>query len=148
MQIYKANEKLDGFKLLMNWNQEELEQWALAQRQKEEDNQALEKYRHQDAAKVKELQLALEKMSRAVLNKKGDLEAEVSESERVRGWTMYVERLDFLTTARSCTPVQWNWEGQGNARGSGGNAGCSCPRTTCHMVFMFCCIAHASFLRM
>jgi hypothetical protein len=51
-QIYKANEKLDGFKLLMNWNQEELEQWALAQRQKEEDNAALEKYRHQDAAKV------------------------------------------------------------------------------------------------
>ena len=31
----------------MNWNQEELEQWALAQRQKEEDNAALEKYKHQ-----------------------------------------------------------------------------------------------------
>lgn len=33
------------FKLLMNWNQEELEQWSLAQQQKEEDNQALDKYR-------------------------------------------------------------------------------------------------------
>jgi hypothetical protein len=33
------------FKLLMNWNQEELDQWALAQQQKEEDNQALDKYR-------------------------------------------------------------------------------------------------------
>lgn len=51
-QIFRANEKLDGFKLLMNWNQEELEQWALAERQKEEDNAALEKYRHADAAKV------------------------------------------------------------------------------------------------
>eukprot|EP00967_Tisochrysis_lutea_P082031 scaffold113534_cov20-Tisochrysis_lutea.AAC.1 len=50
--VYKANEKLDGFKLLMNWNQEEMEQWALAQRQKEEDNAALDKYKKQDAAKV------------------------------------------------------------------------------------------------
>ena len=50
--VYKANEKLDGFKLLMNWNQEEMEQWALAQRQKEEDNTALDKYKKQDAAKV------------------------------------------------------------------------------------------------
>ena len=46
-QIYKGSEKMDQFKILMNWNQEELEQWALAQRQKEEDNTALEKYKHQ-----------------------------------------------------------------------------------------------------
>lgn len=43
--IFKGSEKLDQFKLLMNWNQEELDQWAVAQKQKEEDNQALEKYR-------------------------------------------------------------------------------------------------------
>lgn len=43
--IFKGSEKLDQFKLLMNWNQEELDQWALAQQQKEEDNQALHKYR-------------------------------------------------------------------------------------------------------
>jgi chromosome segregation ATPase len=30
--IFKANEKMDQFKLEMNWNQEELEQWALAAR--------------------------------------------------------------------------------------------------------------------
>ena len=29
------------FKLEMNWNQEELEQWAIAARQKEEDFQCL-----------------------------------------------------------------------------------------------------------
>lgn len=52
-QVFKHNEKLDGYKLLMNWNEEEMEQWALAQRQKEEDNSALEKYKHQDAAKVR-----------------------------------------------------------------------------------------------
>lgn len=80
-QIYKATEKMDQFKLLMNWNQEEIEQWALAQRQKEEDNAAMEKYRHQDAAKMKELTLALEKMSKAVVDKKSDLEAEVMETQ-------------------------------------------------------------------
>jgi len=79
--VYKANEKLDGFKLLMNWNQEEMEQWALAQRQKEEDNAALDKYKKQDAAKVKELQQMLEKMSRAVVAKKADLEDEVVETQ-------------------------------------------------------------------
>lgn len=36
--VHRGNERLDQFKLLMNWNQEELEQWALASRQKEEDN--------------------------------------------------------------------------------------------------------------
>ncbi|KAF5827559.1 coiled-coil domain-containing protein 39 [Dunaliella salina] len=79
--VYKANEKLDGFKLLMNWNQEEMEQWALAQRQKEEDNTAMDKYKKQDAAKVKELQQMLEKMSRAVVAKKADLEDEVVETQ-------------------------------------------------------------------
>ena len=36
---------MDQFKLQMNWNQEELEQWAMASRQKEEDNAVLEKAR-------------------------------------------------------------------------------------------------------
>ena len=45
----------------MNWNQEELEQWALAARQKEEDNLTLEKYRRADEAKIKELTLQIEK---------------------------------------------------------------------------------------
>ena len=55
--IFKANERMDQFKLEMNWNQEELEQWALAARQKEEDNLTLEKFRRADEAKIKELTL-------------------------------------------------------------------------------------------
>ena len=41
--IFKGNERLDEFKLEMNWQQEQLEQWALAARQKEEDEIALER---------------------------------------------------------------------------------------------------------
>merc|ERR1711902_296200 len=36
-ELMRGNEKLDQFKLEMNWNQEELEQWAIAARQKEDD---------------------------------------------------------------------------------------------------------------
>eukprot|EP00435_Cladocopium_sp_Y103_P019494 s3290_g4.t1 len=43
-ELMRGNEKLDQFKLEMNWNQEELEQWAIAARQKEEDELTLEKY--------------------------------------------------------------------------------------------------------
>jgi len=47
-ELLRGNEKLDQFKLEMNWNQEELEQWAIAARQKEEDELTLEKYRRAD----------------------------------------------------------------------------------------------------
>ena len=51
-QIFKANEEMDSFKLAMNWNQEEFEQWAIAARQKEEDNLALQKYTRADEVKI------------------------------------------------------------------------------------------------
>jgi hypothetical protein len=62
-QIFRGNEKMDRYKLEMNWNQEELEQWALAVRQKEEDNLTLEKYRRADEVKIKELNLEIEKLT-------------------------------------------------------------------------------------
>ena len=56
--IFSANEGMDRFKLQMNWNQEELEQWALAAKQKEDDNLALQKYTRTDDVKIKELRCA------------------------------------------------------------------------------------------
>lgn len=79
--VYKGNEKMDQFKLLMNWNQEELEQWALAQRQKEEDNEALDKYKHQDEAKMKELLRNVEIINKQVAMKKEELDNEVVETQ-------------------------------------------------------------------
>ena len=63
-QVFGANEKMDGFKLQMNWNQEELEQWALASKQKEEDNLAIEKYTRADEAKINQLALQIEKLTK------------------------------------------------------------------------------------
>ena len=78
--IFKANEKIDKYKLEMNWNQEELEQWALASRQKEEDNLTLEKYKRADEARIKELQLEIEKKALKVSRKMAELEREVTET--------------------------------------------------------------------
>ena len=79
--VFKGNEKMDQFKLQMNWNQEELEQWALAARQKEEDNLALLKYTKADESKMKDLNLQLEKMLSAVQQKRTELESEVTETQ-------------------------------------------------------------------
>lgn len=79
--IFKGTERLDRFKLQMNWNQEELEQWALAARQKEEDNLALEKYTRADEARIKELTLQIEKVTKAVAARRVELDEEVTETQ-------------------------------------------------------------------
>jgi coiled-coil domain-containing protein 39 len=78
--IFRGNERMDAFKLQMNWNQEEMEQWAVAARQKEEDNLALQKYARQDESKIKEMSLAIEKLTRATSTRESELEAEMTET--------------------------------------------------------------------
>uniref|UniRef100_A0A7S4M111 Coiled-coil domain-containing protein 39 n=1 Tax=Guillardia theta TaxID=55529 RepID=A0A7S4M111_GUITH len=79
--IFRGNEKMDQFKIQMNWNQEEIEQWALAAKQKEEDNLALEKYKRADDLKIKEMNLNLEKLTKQVSTKEQELENEVTETQ-------------------------------------------------------------------
>merc|ERR1719407_352495 len=80
-EIFRGNERLDQFKLEMNWNQEELEQWALAARQKEEDEMTLEKYRRADDSKIRELTLTVERLTMDIANQRTELEKEVTETQ-------------------------------------------------------------------
>lgn len=80
-ELMRGNEKLDEFKLEMNWNQEELEQWAIAARQKEEDELTLEKYRRADDSKVRELTLVVEKLTVENMDLKKELENQVTETQ-------------------------------------------------------------------
>ncbi|KAL0481358.1 coiled-coil domain-containing protein [Acrasis kona] len=80
-EIFRANEKMDQFKNQMLFNQEELEQWSLARKQKEDDQLALEKYRRQDETKIKELSLKIEKLSREVEDRKSMLEREITDTQ-------------------------------------------------------------------
>mmetsp|Transcript_129202 Transcript_129202/g.288806 ORF Transcript_129202/g.288806 Transcript_129202/m.288806 type:complete len:900 (+) Transcript_129202:132-2831(+) len=80
-ELMRGNERLDQFKLEMNWNQEELEQWAIAARQKEEDEMTLEKYRRADDSKVRELTLAVEKLTLENTSKRKDLESQITDTQ-------------------------------------------------------------------
>ena len=78
--IYKANEKLDEFKLRMKWNQEELEKWAVAAKQKDEDHMSLEKYSRADEQKIKDLTLQQEQLTRELQEVIARLENELTDS--------------------------------------------------------------------
>lgn len=80
-EIMKGNEKLDQFKLEMNWNQEELEQWAIAARQKEEDELTVEKYKRADDSKIRELTLAIEKLTVENSNLRKQLADQVTDTQ-------------------------------------------------------------------
>lgn len=79
--LFKGNEEMDRFKLQMNWNQDEMEQWAMAAKQKEEDAMALERYRRADESKIKELTLEIEKLTKTLQQHKRTLEDEATETQ-------------------------------------------------------------------
>ena len=72
---------MEQFKLQLEWNQNDLETWALAQKQKEEDNLAMQKYTRADEARIKELTLQIEKLTERVTSTKTNLEDEVTETQ-------------------------------------------------------------------
>lgn len=79
--IAKANEKMDSYKLNMKNILEELEQWALAARQKEDDKLNIEKYYRHDELKIKETMLQIEKLTQEVNTRQHDLEREATETQ-------------------------------------------------------------------
>eukprot|EP00759_Apiculatamorpha_spiralis_P058034 PhF_6_TR894/c0_g1_i1/m.1407 len=76
--IFQGNLRMDEFKAAMNFNQEELEQWDIARRQKEDDCHSLQAYTRSDDIKLKELNLQIEKLSQQVQSKRNELEHEVT----------------------------------------------------------------------
>ena len=66
-QIRATNEESEKLKIALNWNQEELEQWATAASKREENNLALEKYTWFDEIKIKELTLKIESVSKKLV---------------------------------------------------------------------------------
>merc|ERR1719159_2256077 len=107
-EIFRGNEKLDQFKLQMNWNQEELEQWSLAARQKEEDELTLEKYKRADEAKIRELMLAQEQLTMENAKKKEQLEKEVTETQASQiEMDKTAEQFRQLHTDRKSLITQW-----------------------------------------
>mmetsp|Transcript_34211 Transcript_34211/g.88356 ORF Transcript_34211/g.88356 Transcript_34211/m.88356 type:complete len:922 (-) Transcript_34211:296-3061(-) len=107
--IFRGNEKMDHYKVQMNLNQEEIEQWALAAKQKEEDSMALEKYRKADDAKLKDLNLAIEKLAKEVQRKKHELESEITETQAAQ---IELDKTaeDFRSTHKDRQELVRQWE--------------------------------------
>ena len=80
VELRRGNEKLDAHKLRLNWGQAELKQWVTASARKDEDALALEKYKRADEARVRELNLAIERATKTAAEKKEAFEREVSET--------------------------------------------------------------------
>lgn len=79
-QLISAEEELEKLRTDLNWNQEELEQWATAATKKEEENLILQKYASADDLKIKELTLTVEDLTKISVEKKSLLENELTET--------------------------------------------------------------------
>ncbi|EPY28935.1 hypothetical protein AGDE_10208 [Angomonas deanei] len=75
--VFQGNLKIEELKASMDFNQEELEQWDEARRQKEEDELAIAQYSKQDEAKLKQLRLTIDKLVKEVATKQKRLDAEI-----------------------------------------------------------------------
>lgn len=80
-QIKAVEDELEKLRTDLNWNQEELEQWATAATKKEEESLALQKYSLSDELKLKELTLNIEDLTKISVERKAMLENEVTESK-------------------------------------------------------------------
>lgn len=80
-KIFAAKEKIENFRLQMEWNQDQLEQWTESQKQKEDDQLILEKYKRMDDAKVVSMNVQIEKLSSELQLQKQKLEKEITETK-------------------------------------------------------------------
>ena len=65
--VSSNKDRLEQFQKVMDWNEEELQRWAAAAVEKEEDRLALAQYQRQDESKVKDLNTKLERHGKANL---------------------------------------------------------------------------------
>ena len=92
-QIDATKEETDKLKEALNWNQEELEQWAAAAARKEQDNLALQRYARADEATIKELSLSIESLTKQSVEKRSLLDNEARQT------TSYQTELDRIADA-------------------------------------------------
>jgi chromosome segregation ATPase len=88
-RLFQGNLRMDEFKAAMNFNQEELEQWDLARKQKEDDAVVIERYTKADDAKTRDLNFQVEKMSKQVQRERDELEEEITQT---RGAQMELDK--------------------------------------------------------
>lgn len=76
-QMYKGTEKLDSLRAEMNISKKQLDEWLAIQTEKDQDNQAIMAYAEEDEAKIKTLNMQLEKANSEYNKLKSSMDAEV-----------------------------------------------------------------------
>ena len=83
-RIFENSQKIEEVKQQIDWNQQEVDEWLQGARQKEEDRIAMEKYHRADDSKVKELSLAIEKLTSMRSKAESELQKEVTETQALQ----------------------------------------------------------------
>ncbi|PRP87361.1 hypothetical protein PROFUN_01623 [Planoprotostelium fungivorum] len=78
--IVQAQEKFENFRSQLKMGKEQLEQWAIAKKQKEDDTLVMLRYAHSDDIRIKELNMQVSKLTKEAKIAEGRLEAEVTET--------------------------------------------------------------------
>ncbi|KAF4692421.1 hypothetical protein FOZ60_013534 [Perkinsus olseni] len=103
-----AIEKWTSSALSSEWGQEELEQWVIAARQKEEDEMQLEEYRRADDVKVKNLRKELEEVLKRIHDTKQELSDRATETEAMQiEMNKISQQLEQATEARAADLAAW-----------------------------------------
>ncbi|KAF4654319.1 hypothetical protein FOZ61_008338 [Perkinsus olseni] len=106
--IENANTKVDELRTELEWGQEELEQWVIAARQKEEDEMQLEEYRRADDVKVKNLRKELEEVLKRIHDTKQELSDRATETEAMQiEMNKISQQLEQATEARAADLAAW-----------------------------------------
>jgi UDP-glucose:O-linked fucose beta-1,3-glucosyltransferase len=79
-QVFKAQQQIDGIKQKMKWGEKQLQEWLQAAQEREDDADVLQKYTLVDEAKVKELTLAIGKLTDGSQRDQALLDKEVTET--------------------------------------------------------------------
>ncbi|RNC45246.1 coiled-coil domain containing 39 [Trypanosoma cruzi] len=82
--IFQENLRMAELKGAMTFNQEELEQWDIARKQKEADEEAVARYTKDDEVRVRQLNTAVERLEAKLRDRKRQLEEEVMVTRNVQ----------------------------------------------------------------
>eukprot|EP00916_Digyalum_oweni_P019392 GHVL01032253.1.p1 GENE.GHVL01032253.1~~GHVL01032253.1.p1 ORF type:complete len:940 (-),score=187.98 GHVL01032253.1:4497-7316(-) len=79
--VFRGNEKISDFQKKMNWNEEELENWKMHERQRDEDMLAIDKYKKVDDSRIRDMSLSIEKLALECNRKKQETADEVTNTQ-------------------------------------------------------------------
>ena len=108
-KIFEGNQTLEKLKSQINLNQEDMEKWMLAAKQKKEDNLMLEKYKRGDETKVKEIGLEIQRLTVERGKLERNLSNQITETKACQiEVDKLVEEFNFHSEERQRVFSQWD----------------------------------------